>query len=78
MSLRLAKKRLIDDFYLVGILEQFEDTLLLLERTLPRFFKGAVSTWKGKCKLLFTASVVNWKNFDNKLLLLCAKSLVIL
>ena len=31
---------------IVGILEQFEDTLIALERLLPRYFKGALEISK--------------------------------
>ena len=37
-ALQLAKKRLIEDFYAVGILEQFNDTLRLFERMMPSYF----------------------------------------
>ena len=33
--------RLLNDYFLVGILEQFEDSLNLFEKVLPNFFRGA-------------------------------------
>ena len=33
--------RFLNDFFLVGILEQFDDTLKLFEKLIPKFFKGA-------------------------------------
>jgi len=37
----IAKKRILRDYFLVGILEQFEDTLSLFQKLLPQFFTGA-------------------------------------
>lgn len=37
-ALQLAKKRLVEDFYVVGVLEQFNDTLRIFERLMPQWF----------------------------------------
>ena len=37
-ALMLSKKRLIEDFYIVGILEQFNDTLRVFEKIMPDWF----------------------------------------
>ena len=37
-ALMLSKKRLIEDFYVVGILEQFNDTLRVFEKMMPNWF----------------------------------------
>ena len=33
--------RILNDYFLVGILEQFEDTLNLFGKVLPSYFRGA-------------------------------------
>jgi len=38
----ITKRKIVKDFLLVGILEQFDDTLLALEKLLPTYFKGAL------------------------------------
>ena len=40
-SSHLSIFRLLNDYFLVGILEQFEDSLNLFEKVLPNFFRGA-------------------------------------
>ena len=45
-GVKQAKIRLIKDYHVIGVLEQFEDTLELLEHMLPRYYKGARATWK--------------------------------
>jgi len=47
-SLEISKQHVLQDYYFVGILEQFEETLMLLEHLLPSYFKGAVAIWKKK------------------------------
>ena len=44
-AVEAAKKRLVHDYHVIGILEQFEDTLELFEKMLPRYYSGAVSVW---------------------------------
>ena len=41
-----AKMNVLREFYVIGIMEQFEDTLEIFEHTLPRYFKGVTSIWK--------------------------------
>lgn len=42
----IAKRRVINQYYVVGILEQFEDTLRMFETMLPDFYSGAMTAWK--------------------------------
>lgn len=44
--LEIVKRRVVKDYFIIGILEQFEDTLALLETMLPMFYKGAMDAWK--------------------------------
>ena len=39
-ALELAKNNVAKKFFVVGILEQFDETLLLFEKMLPKVFKG--------------------------------------
>ena len=41
-----AKTRLAQDYHVIGVLEQFEDTLELFEYMLPKFYKGAMEVWR--------------------------------
>ena len=41
----LAKRNIAYRFHVVGILEQFEETLKLFELMLPRYYKGAVDLY---------------------------------
>ena len=49
--LEIVKRRVVKDYFIIGILEQFEDTLALFEIMLPMFYKGATDAWKSDCKL---------------------------
>lgn len=42
----LAKKHVRDDYLLIGMTEEFEHTLALLEKMIPVYFKGASDIWK--------------------------------
>lgn len=44
--LEYAKKVLDEEYVLVGITEEFENTLRLLEQLLPEYFDGALEIWK--------------------------------
>ncbi|KAK7150212.1 hypothetical protein R3I93_011464 [Phoxinus phoxinus] len=45
-ALERAKQNVIENFLLVGILEELEDVLLLLERLLPHYFSDVLSIYK--------------------------------
>ena len=51
--LEIVKRRVVKDYFIIGILEQFEDTLALFEIMLPMFYKGATDAWKSDCKYLY-------------------------
>ena len=36
------------EFHIIGILEQFDETLQLFEKILPEYFSGALRIWKSK------------------------------
>jgi len=44
-SNKRAKINVLRKFYVIGVMEQFEDTLEMFEQTLPRFFNGITSLW---------------------------------
>ena len=39
------------NFFVVGVLEQFDDTLHLFEKLLPRYFNGATEVYHSDSKL---------------------------
>lgn len=41
-----AKKQVVNSFYQIGILEQFEDTLTLFEQSVPSVFAGALTAFQ--------------------------------
>lgn len=41
-ALNEAKKNLVNNYFLVGITEELDDFIFLLEQSLPRYFKGAL------------------------------------
>ncbi|XP_030200679.1 uronyl 2-sulfotransferase a isoform X2 [Gadus morhua] len=45
-ALERAKQNVLENYLLVGILEELEDVLLLLERLLPHFFSGVLNIYK--------------------------------
>ncbi|XP_064196532.1 uronyl 2-sulfotransferase a isoform X2 [Anguilla rostrata] len=45
-ALERAKQNVLENFLLVGVLEELEDVLLLLERLLPHFFTDVLSIYK--------------------------------
>lgn len=52
-ALERAKQNVLENYLLVGILEELEDVLLLLERLLPHYFSGVLNIYKtpGGCRL---------------------------
>lgn len=49
-ALERAKQNVLENFLLVGILEELEDVLLLLERLLPHYFSDVLSIYKSPGK----------------------------
>nr|XP_057913363.1 uronyl 2-sulfotransferase a isoform X1 [Doryrhamphus excisus] len=45
-ALERAKQNVLENYLLVGILEELEDVLLLLERLLPHYFTGVLDIYK--------------------------------
>ena len=41
IALEMAKKRVVDEFFVIGVLEQFEDTLKLFDKMLPSVYATA-------------------------------------
>merc|ERR1712043_138438 len=52
-SNKRAKINVLRQFYVIGVMEQFEDTLEMFEHTLPRFFTGISSLWSTQGKYYF-------------------------
>ena len=46
VSLELAKKHIEDNYLLIGLTEEFDATVKLLEKMLPDYFEGASEVWK--------------------------------
>lgn len=45
-ALERAKQNVLENYLLVGVLEELEDVLLLLERLLPHYFTGVLNIYK--------------------------------
>ena len=45
-----AKQRVLNDYFAIGVLEQFEDTLRVFEKLLPRYYRGALDVYHSKSK----------------------------
>lgn len=63
-ALERAKQNVLENYLLVGILEELEDVLLLLERLLPHYFSGVLNIYKSPgtyhlsgCHILLTDSL---------------------
>lgn len=64
-----AKYNLINEYFLVGVTEELEDFIMLLEAALPRFFRGATDLYRTGIytmgfflKLSLTLFVCNLRN----------------
>ncbi|XP_053566613.1 uronyl 2-sulfotransferase [Bombina bombina] len=65
-ALERAKQNVNENFLLVGILEELEDVLLLLERFLPHYFKDVMSIYKNpEHKKLGNLTVTVKKSFPS-------------
>ena len=47
----MAKRHIDEEYEFIGMAEEFERTILLLEWMLPNYFKGASAVWKGISKM---------------------------
>ena len=47
-----AKQRVLNDYFVIGVLEQFEDSLRVFEKLLPRYYRGALDVYHSKSKFL--------------------------
>lgn len=45
-ALEQAKYNLVNEYLLVGVTEELEDFIMILEAALPRFFKGATDLYR--------------------------------
>jgi hypothetical protein len=54
----LAKINVLRNFYAVGILEQFVDTLKSFEAILPNYYSGVLDIWNSQSKSLTPEQVV--------------------
>lgn len=45
-ALEKAKYNLVNEYLLVGVTEELEDFIMILEAALPRFFKGATDLYR--------------------------------
>ena len=60
-SNKRAKINVLRQFYVIGVMEQFEDTLEMFEHTLPRFFTGISSLWSTQGKYYSTSFYLSFK-----------------
>nr|XP_039252432.1 uronyl 2-sulfotransferase-like [Styela clava] len=49
--IELAKKHIDENYYAIGLTEEFENTIKLLEKMLPSFFKGVTRLWNKEIKM---------------------------
>lgn len=45
-ALEQAKYNLVNEYLLVGVTEELEDFVMMLEAALPRFFRGATDLYR--------------------------------
>lgn len=50
-ALERAKQNVLENYLLVGVLEELEDVLVMLERQLPHYFSGVLSIYKSPGKM---------------------------
>ena len=49
-AFEVSKSNLMKKFFLVGIIEQYNDTMALLNHLMPNFFKGEIPVLQSKRK----------------------------
>jgi hypothetical protein len=45
---QIAKRNILNEYFFIGLLERFDDTLFLLEKILPDYFHGAANVARTK------------------------------
>ena len=55
----IVKRQITEEYVVIGILEQFEDTLKLLSVVLPDYFGGALQIYRRQGRLLYS---INWRS----------------
>ena len=50
----MAKIQAMRTFFVIGILEQFEDTLKVFETILPSYYSGVLDIWQSDSKLIYS------------------------
>lgn len=68
-ALEQAKYNLVNEYLLVGVTEELEDFIMILEAALPRFFKGATELYRTGRK---TAHIISLYSYcDSKCASIC-------
>lgn len=47
---QMAKVQVLRSFFMIGILEQFVDTLTIFQKMLPSYYNGVIDIWNSDCK----------------------------
>lgn len=69
-ALEQAKYNLVNEYMLVGVTEELEDFVMMLEAALPRFFKGATELYKtGSLRALCVKICHGWGTHTRSFLL---------
>ena len=48
---------------MIGVLEQFEDSLRVFEKLLPRYYRGALDVYHSKSKINYVKSTKTKRNY---------------
>ena len=63
-GLEKAMHNVEKNFFVVGVLEQFDDTLHLFEKLLPRYFNGATEVYHSDSKFWFIGQARAWSSTE--------------
>lgn len=69
-ALEQAKYNLVNEYLLVGVTEELEDFIMMLEAALPRFFRGATELYRTGTLSIFKNKRNGKKKKDNSVLYL--------
>lgn len=66
-ALQKAKRAVEENYAVVGVLEDLNTTLTVLEHYVPRFFRGVSQVYHGLClkSFLFLSLIVMWLMFNS-------------